>query len=139
MSPTSRPPLGLLLKRAALKRCPICGHRPIFDSFFRIKPACPQCGYVFERQPGYWVGAATVNIAVAEAWFFILFVAVLLSTLPEVPWQPLVIVALLTNGVLPALFYPHSKTFWMAIDLYLHPLKEGDPDDARNRTTAGAR
>jgi hypothetical protein len=29
-------------------------------------------------------------------------------------------VALLTNGLLPVVFYPWSKTIWMALDLYFH-------------------
>lgn len=62
-----------------------------------------------------------VNIAIAETWFALLFVGTLIATLPDVPWQPLLIVALVTNGILPVLFYPFSKTVWMAIDLYIHP------------------
>jgi uncharacterized protein (DUF983 family) len=121
--------LKTLLVRALLKRCPVCGQKKIFDGFFRLKKSCPNCGYVFERQDGYWVGAMIINIAVAEAWFFLLFMIVLISTLPEVPWLPLLAVALVTNGLLPVIFYPHSKTLWMAIDLYIHPLKERDPDN----------
>jgi hypothetical protein len=62
-----------------------------------------------------------VNIAVAEAWFALLFGAVVLATMPDIAWLPLLIVALVTNGLLPVLFYPHSKTLWMALDLYFHP------------------
>jgi hypothetical protein len=28
----------------------------------------------------------------------------------------------LTNMVVPVLFYPLSKTVWVAIDIYFHPL-----------------
>jgi uncharacterized protein (DUF983 family) len=133
----TRPRAGTLLWRALFKRCPRCGQKKIFESFFTLPRACPNCGYVFERQEGYWVGAMIVNIAVAEAWFFILFIGVLIATMPDIAWQPLLLVALVTNGLLPIVFYPHSKTFWMAIDLYVHPPKEGDPDDPAVR--AGAR
>ncbi len=51
-----------------------------------------------------------------------LFVGTLIATLPEVEWVPLAIVALVTNGLLPIVFYPHSKTIWMALDLYWHPI-----------------
>jgi hypothetical protein len=61
-----------------------------------------------------------VNIGVCEAWFAILFVAVIVATLPDIAWVPLLAVALLTNGLLPVLFYPWSKTIWMALDVYLH-------------------
>jgi hypothetical protein len=61
-----------------------------------------------------------VNIAACELWFAILFVAVIVATLPDVAWVPLLAVALLTNGLLPVVFYPWSKTIWMALDVYLH-------------------
>ena len=64
-----------------------------------------------------------MNIAVAEIWFAILLVAVIVATAPDVAWQPLLIVALVTNLLLPILFYPYSKTLWMALDLYFHPDK----------------
>jgi uncharacterized protein (DUF983 family) len=115
--------LGTLIKRGATKRCPSCGRGRVFRSWFHMRTACPECGYSYEREEGYWVGALIVNIAVAEFCFAVLFAAVVLATMPDVPWQPLLVAALVTNGLLPAVFYPYSKTLWMAIDLYLHPLE----------------
>jgi Protein of unknown function (DUF983) len=86
-------------------------------------PACDDCGYSYEREEGYWVGALIMNIAVAEACFAVLFVAVVLATMPDVAWAPLLGAALFTNALLPLVFYPYSKTLWMAVDLYLHPLE----------------
>jgi hypothetical protein len=62
-----------------------------------------------------------VNIAAAELWFFVLFVGVIIATIPDIPWQPLLVIALITNGVLPIVFYPRSKTVWMGLDLFFHP------------------
>lgn len=61
-----------------------------------------------------------VNIAVCELWFVILFGLVVLSTYPAVPWRLLLGIGLLTNGLLPVIFYPWSKTFWMAFEVLLH-------------------
>ena len=85
--------------------------------------ACDECGYSYEREEGYWVGALIMNIAFAEACFAALFAAVVLATMPDVAWAPLLGVALFTNTLLPVVFYPYSKTLWMAVDLYLHPLE----------------
>ena len=82
---------------------------------------CSNCGYTFEREEGYWVGALIVNIAVAEIWFAILFVVVLIATLPEPAWVPLIVVALVTNGLLQVVFYPYSRSLWMSVDHYFHP------------------
>ena len=122
-SPRGGLPLTTLLARGVRKRCPMCGGSKVFRTFFAMNPACSRCGYTFERESGYWTGAMIVNIAVAEIWFALLFGAVVLATMPDVAWVPLLVVALVTNGLLPIVFYPHSKTLWMALDLYFHPVK----------------
>lgn len=113
--------MGTLIGRGLRKRCPMCGQGKVFASFFKTHSSCPNCGYNFERESGYWVGAMVVNIAVAEVWFALLLIGVIIATAPDVAWQPLLVVALVTNFFLPILFYPHSKTLWMALDLYFHP------------------
>ncbi|MDQ3879276.1 MAG: DUF983 domain-containing protein [Actinomycetota bacterium] len=113
--------LTSLLVRGFRKRCPMCGGKGIFASWSELKEHCPTCGYTFVREDGYWVGAMIVNFAAAEIWFFALFVGVIIATLPDIPWQPLLAIALVTNGVLPIVFYPRSKTVWMALDLFFHP------------------
>lgn len=87
---------------------------------------CSVCAYPFEREPGYWTGAMIVNIAVCEVWFLVLLMTVIFATIPDVPWQPLLAVALVTNGLLPVLFYPFSKTIWMALNLHFHPLEANE-------------
>lgn len=114
------------LKRGLLKRCPRCGEGRVFASYFHMRQRCPVCNYGFEREEGYWTGAMIVNIAACEVWFFVLFVGVLLATMPGVNWIAILLVALVTNGLLPVFFYPHSKTIWMAFDIYLHPLAAGE-------------
>ncbi|MGI8773451.1 MAG: DUF983 domain-containing protein [Actinomycetota bacterium] len=113
-----------MLARGLRKRCPHCGRGKAFDGFFTMKDRCDVCSYRFEREEGYWTGAMIINIAACEIWFFVLFVGVLIATLPDVAWTPVLIVALVTNGLLPVIFYPHSKTLWMAFDLYTHPLPD---------------
>ncbi len=119
--------LARAIARGLGRRCPQCGHKGIFRSWGTLHPACPNCHYRFEREDGYWVGALTINLAVAEVLFALLFVGTIFATLPDIAWKPLLVVALVTNGIVPILFYPFSKTLWMAIDLYFHPHRsEGD-------------
>ena len=120
------PGLGALIWRGLRKRCPVCGRGKLFRTWFKMRDRCPACGYSFEREEGYFVGALIVNIAVAEAWFAALFLAVVFATAPEMAWQPLLIVALVTNGLLPVVFYPYSKSLWMTLDLYFHPERPSD-------------
>lgn len=116
--------LGAMLTRGFRRRCPRCGEGSAFDGYFRLKDRCPSCGYTFYREEGYWTGAMIMNIAACEVWFFLLFIGTLVASWPDIAWGPILIIALVTNGLLPILFYPHSKTLWMAIDLHFHPEKQ---------------
>lgn len=107
--------------RGLRRKCPRCGRSKAFVSYFKLRDHCPTCGLRFYRESGYWVGAMIVNIAVCELWFFALFIGALIAMWPDISWGPLLAIALLTNGLLPVLFYPHSKSVWMAIDLHFHP------------------
>ena len=114
------------MARGLRRRCPRCAARGIFDGYFKLKDRCPACAYPFERESGYWVGAIAINMAVAELIFFLLFIGVVLATMPGVDWGPLLVVALVTNGLIPVIFYPFSKTIWMAGDLYFHRYREDE-------------
>lgn len=124
--------LGALLGRGLRKRCPNCGGKGIFDGWFKLKERCPTCTYRFEREDGYWVSAIIVNTAVIEGLFLVLFLAVVLATAPEVEWVPLLVVGLVMNVLFPIFFYPLSKTVWMGIDLYFHPLEAGERPQERS-------
>jgi uncharacterized protein (DUF983 family) len=117
-----------MIARALVKRCPLCGNRGVFETWSRMMHSCGRCGHVFGREEGYWVGAIIVNLAVAETLFGILFVGTIILTLPEVPWQPLLVVALLTNAIVPIVFYPFSKTVWVAIDVYFTQMRSGSSE-----------
>ncbi len=116
-----RPPLGLLARRALLRRCPVCGAKKIFSSWFQLKARCPTCSYTFERESGYWVSAIIVNTAVTEALFAVFFVGVLIATFPDVSWGPVLVVGAVTNVLFPIGFFPLSKTLLIAFDLWIHP------------------
>jgi hypothetical protein len=92
---------------------------------------CPGCGLRFEREEGFWVGAMIVNIAVTELAFVVVLVGGIVLWWPEVPWVALTVVAVGVNAVVPVLFYPWSKTIWMAVDVLLHRM------DVRDRERAG--
>lgn len=87
---------------------------------------CPGCGLRFEREEGYWVGAMIVNIAVAELAFLVVLVAGIGLMWPDVRWGLLTIVAVAVNAAVPILFYPYSKTLWMALDVLLHRMDRQD-------------
>jgi uncharacterized protein (DUF983 family) len=77
---------------------------------------CPRCGLHFERESGYFAGALAINIMAVGALFAVVFVALLAATIPDVPVVELLIVLIPIAGIGPIVFYPFSKTLWVAID-----------------------
>jgi hypothetical protein len=77
---------------------------------------CPSCGLHFEREQGYFAGALAINIIAVGGLFAIVFVALLVATVPEVPVVPLLVVLIPIAAFGPIVFYPFSKTIWVAVD-----------------------
>ena len=79
-------------------------------------PDCPKCDLHFERESGYFAGALAINIMVAGGIFAVVFVALLAATIPTVPVAELLAVLVPIVVLVPIIFYPFSKTVWMAVD-----------------------
>ncbi len=102
------------------QRCPRCLEGAVFRGVLAMNDACPSCGLVFEREPGYFVGAMYVSYAMAIPAYLlaILLVRVLFRQLPDL--------AVLAAGVpivclgSPYLFR-YSRLIWMHFDRTLDP------------------
>lgn len=114
--------LLLLFWRALRLRCPNCGGGPIFDSWLRMRPRCPRCRLRLERgEQGYQVGSYMFNIVAAELIWAAIFLGILLATWPSPPWDGLLYGGVAMMVILPFLFYPFSKTLFLAFDLVFRP------------------
>jgi uncharacterized protein (DUF983 family) len=115
------------------RRCPRCG-APAFDNYFGMKEDCRQCGIHFEREEGYWVGALIINTTVTFATFLVIFVSGILITWPDVPWTVVGVVTIVANGLIPVVFYPISKSLWLALEMGWHPLEPQEVEAASRRS-----
>ncbi len=98
---------------------------------------CQSCGFRFEREPGYWVGAVVINTVVIFSTFLLVFGGLVLATFPDVPWLLVLVVTATANVVIPIVFYPISKSLWAALELSWHPLEEDELKDAAARVGHG--
>lgn len=124
-----------LFGRAVLLRCPRCGRGGIAHRW-TLAEHCPACGHRYERHEGYWVGAVAVNTIATIGLFFAVFVGGMVLTWPDVPWNVLLVVTVALNLVFPIVFYPWSKTIWIALDLAVHPPDQGEVAAAAERAGA---
>ncbi|MBE7157334.1 MAG: hypothetical protein INR62_02655 [Rhodospirillales bacterium] len=131
------------LWRATWLKCPVCGTRPIFPTLHRTRRLtdwftpldwCPNCRYLYEREPGYfllsqWAIGYGLGALVGVLIYFYLQAYhrdwSLVSTL---------LVAVLPIPVVNVLFARHAKAYFLALDHLIDPhirsAEDGDPFDA---------
>ena len=114
--------LRVLLVRAFGRHCPYCGGPDIFRGWFALREHCPTCGVRFEREDGYFLGAYAINLLIAEFLGLGTALTIIFGTRfrdASLLWQEALAVSLALG--LPLLFFPFSRTLWMALDLLFDP------------------
>jgi uncharacterized protein (DUF983 family) len=114
------PPSGtarrrMLIKRGLRLQCPYCGQGHIIRYPFWIKDCCPKCGYRFAPESGYFVGGYALNLVGAEIFGVVIIVIILLRSNLSLYQQEFIGIGFAI--LLPILFFPWSRTLWMALDL----------------------
>lgn len=110
-----------MIARGITRRCPRCGQTGLFRRWYTMVDDCPRCGLHFEREEGYWLGAMMVNLGMAQLAFLAVLVGMSVAFWPDVPWAAVFAVSLVVTLGVPLLFYPFSKTIWLAGDLLVRP------------------
>jgi uncharacterized protein (DUF983 family) len=99
--------------------CPRCGERTVFSGLFTMNEECAVCHLLFEREPGYFVGAIYLNYAataVVAIGGYLLLDAYAAPTVTEqiVLWGAF-------SVAFPLLFFRYSKSLWLAFDHFISP------------------
>jgi uncharacterized protein (DUF983 family) len=111
----ARVTFGRALGRALRLRCPGCGQTPMFRGIFSMHPSCSSCGLNFQREQGYYVGAMYLNYGVTAA-------IELTAGLLLVDRVPLRVLSWPLAGfaiLFPLLFFRHSRSLWLGLELYV--------------------
>lgn len=116
--------LTMLLTRGLLLRCPVCGQGKLFSGLFKMNKQCPYCHFTFEREEGYFTSSMAINLVVSE--LLVTAFALPLAANPSIPILPILLIGAPFALLLPLLFFPHSRSLWLAMDHYLHPLNRDE-------------
>jgi uncharacterized protein (DUF983 family) len=135
----SLPSLGrglTLLGRALRLRCPHCGTGPVLrgwdpQRWGSARERCSGCGFRFTRSDDrYFAGAMLPNLLMAELTFALVFVAVVLLTWPDVPWDGLTYGIATAMAVGPFALYPVSMVVWLTLDVLVRPVTPDELEPA---------
>ena len=131
MPPAHDPPrssVAIKFRRALLLRCPRCGAGGILASWFRLAEHCPNCGLALERgeTSDFWIGAYVFNLAIGELLAIGIPIVWVILSWPNPSWGRVEVVAAVLCVLLPIVFFPFSRTLWLAWDLSFRPSEPGD-------------
>jgi uncharacterized protein (DUF983 family) len=108
-------------------RCPRCCEGRIYLRGMQMNASCPVCGLVFEREPGYFMGALYVSYALAII-FLVSTMWILAGFLPDVDLGWIVLIC--TACFIP--FVPmvtrYARVIWIYFDRWAWPSQPDDPN-----------
>ncbi len=113
-------------------RCPRCGARSLFRTWFTMYESCFVCQLRFEREQGYFLGAMYINYGVTVVLALIGSFVLEWWTTVSLAQQLLLWVGF--GGLFPLLFFRYSRALWLAVDHIFDPVEDegsGDSDGKR--------
>jgi uncharacterized protein (DUF983 family) len=119
-----------MIGRALLRRCPRCGGKGWFRGWFGKDERCRTCGYRYERQPGFLLGAVTMNTIVTFGLLAVVLVVGTILSYPDIAVVPMLAASAAVAILVPIVFYPFSYAIWAAVDLAMRPLDAAEQADA---------
>ena len=110
----------VLFSRGLRLRCPVCGEGKLYRRWFRMYQHCPDCGFIYAREPGYYTAALAINVFLSE--LITLVVIIPLAASQSISFVMLLLIGGTIAFILPLLFYHHAKSLWMSIEHLFHPV-----------------
>lgn len=100
-------------------RCPRCLEGKVWRRFLSMNAACPVCGLVFEREPGYFTGAMVVSYAIAVPALGAIVIG--LMTIGGLDAVPALVIGDIAYLALVPFIFRYSRVVWLHFDWGLDP------------------
>lgn len=117
---------GTAVGRAIRLKCPRCGIGPLFRGLFSMHSRCSECGFVYERAPGYFLGSAYLNYGFMALTLTPMYMAL------HFGWgwsnQSLAIPLGLYCAIVPIVLFRYARAWWLAMDCMLDTTHFADGD-----------
>jgi len=115
-----------LLIRGLCLRCPRCGARSLFRTWWSMYERCYACQLRFEREQGYFLGAMYINYGVTVG-------LALIGSFALEWWMPVSLTQQLLFWVsfgtlFPLVFFRYSRGLWLGFDYIFDPMDAEGPE-----------
>jgi len=125
--PVRRPAARTWLEAVLTQRCPRCRDGRVFKGTFAMNELCPVCGLIFEREPGYFLGAMYFSFGMATG-ILVVFYFLLRWLLPEWRGEWLALISVLPYLPLMPLVFRYSRVLWLYFDRTCAPTEVSSPE-----------
>ncbi|HKY52117.1 MAG TPA: DUF983 domain-containing protein [Candidatus Limnocylindria bacterium] len=100
-------------------RCPRCLDGRVWRRFLSMNAACPVCGFVFDRESGYFAGAMVVSYALAVPILAAMVIALILVA----GFDPVLALVIGNTAylVLVPFIFRYSRVVWLHLDWLIDP------------------
>ena len=102
-----------------------------------MRDRCPTCALVLERGEAseFWIGAYVFNLVAGEVIAIGIPIVWMILSAPNQPWTRIEVTGLILAVGLPIMFFPFSRTLWLAWDLSFRPFEPGDAGGGAGHAT----
>jgi uncharacterized protein (DUF983 family) len=100
-------------------RCPRCLKGRVWRRFVSMNATCPECGFVFERESGYFAGAMVVSYGLAVPILAAIVIA--LITIGGLDAVLALIIGNTAYLVLVPFIFRYSRVVWLHLDWLIDP------------------
>lgn len=94
--------------------CPRCMKGNVFSGIYPMHPKCPECGFKFEKEPGYFLGSVIVAYLICA--LSLVPTLVLLFFLWKIEPFWIVAIGILQIILLHPFLYRYSRLTWLFIE-----------------------
>ena len=98
------------------QRCPRCLKGKVFGGFIKMNENCPECGYHFEREQGYFLGAMYASYFLSVPAVGLLTWAINEWLVPSWTLEQAIFLAAPPFILVSPLLFRYSRVVWMHMD-----------------------
>jgi uncharacterized protein (DUF983 family) len=108
-------------------RCPRCCDGKIYVHGMQMNERCPACNLLFEREPGYFMGALYISYALAIA-FLLLCMWIVSMLLPTLDLGWIVLICGLCFVPFVPMVTRYARVIWIFFDRWAWPSSPDETD-----------
>ena len=108
-----------IIGRSLKLKCCLCGKGRMFRNWFIMHEQCPECGCLFEREPGFFLGSIYFNYGITAITMTALYMTAYFLQWAEN--KTLLMYAIGYVILVPAFLHPFARSLWANFDQMWDP------------------